>query len=905
MKIKVHLFCLLLSFPIFFSACGQKGDILVSDLRCEYLTDPLGIDVEKPRFSWKLFDADHTRGLHQTAYRIMVASAPGKLESGNADVWDSGTVASGQSHLVPYGGPKLQSGADCYWKVIVSTSLSTEGTSPTARFSMGLLSRSDWKGEWINHPAASPEKHIWFRKKMTLNDRASTAFVHIASAGYHELYVNGRKVDERVLAPAITRLDKRVMYVTYDIASLLKKGDNTVALWYAPGWSRYKFFAPAVNQAVLLQLNGKTEKGDAFTLHTDNSWKCAESYSRNTGAFQIVDMGGEEVDGRRYSTDWNTPGFDDSQWLPAGVTTPLKDGGEPAFSAQMTDPSRIIETVQAQSVTDTIPGLWRVDMGKNFTGFLEAHFDGLQAGDTVIIQISDRDDSVNEFNQKQYYIARGEDGEAFSNHFNYFGGRYIHFSGLRHAPKLSDVTGQVVSSAGKRTGYFECSDELFNRIYNMDMRTYELCTVEGITVDCPHRERLGYGAEGGYLTTWGLGLPCFSTGAFYVKNVRDWSDVQMPDGRIYNTAPQINDMWGGPLYSSAIMNIAWEHYQAYGDKAILEKAFEVGKKWLEFLHPYVSDGLLAPYASGGHYLGDWLAPGPRREMGGSAPSDFFNNCVYAMNLDLFIRMAETLERGNEVGIYRERLETARTKTHETWFDPAMNSYLNGDQVRTSFALFAGIVPEHLRPAVLEHLENDMRHGHPWFDFGSTSRYQYFKILLANPHFHEIVSDILSKTTYPGYGYFLSIGETAWPEVWEKGHPSRIHTTYTGISAWFIKGLAGIEPDAEDPGYHTVSIRPNVIEKLAYAKAGLESPYGLIESGWKKREDGKIVFNISVPSGSKACIYLPANAAGITENGKSLSQSAGILRVSEENGSVCVYAESGRYVFVVEKNAQEL
>ncbi|MDR3246852.1 MAG: alpha-L-rhamnosidase N-terminal domain-containing protein, partial [Prevotellaceae bacterium] len=394
------------------SGCGLEQPN-VYDLRCEHLIDPLGIDVEMPRFSWKLSNPDNIRGRGQTAYHILVASSPDKLNTGETDVWDSEIVASDRSHLVPYNGTKLQSGADYYWKVLVyDQDNKVSGWSKTARFSIGLLNRADWKGDWIKHPDASPEKHIWFRKKLMLDDKASKALVQIASMGYHELYVNGRKVDDRVLAPAITRLDKRVMYVTYDIASLLRKGDNMVALWYGPGWSRYRFYAPSVNQAVLLQLNGTTKKGKTFSLHTDKTWKCAESYSRNTGGFQIGDMGGEEVDSRRFSTDWNTLAFDDAKWATAGIVTPLKDGTEPVFSAQMTDPSRILETIPAQSVTDTIHGKWRVDMGKNFTGFLDAHFYGLRAGDTVFIHISDRPETVNEFNQKQYYIARGEDGEA-------------------------------------------------------------------------------------------------------------------------------------------------------------------------------------------------------------------------------------------------------------------------------------------------------------------------------------------------------------------------------------------------------------------------------------------------------------------------------------------------------------
>ncbi|KAA6300764.1 MAG: hypothetical protein EZS26_003095 [Candidatus Ordinivivax streblomastigis] len=475
----------------------------------------------------------------------MQATFSAKLKSGKADVWDSGTVQSGELHLVPYGGRKLVSGGDYYWRVIVyDQNRRASEKSDIARFSLGLLERSEWKGDWIKHPEASKKQHTWFRKKITINDKTASAFIHVASTGNHELYINGRKADERVLAPVLARLDKRILYVTYDITSFLQPGENVIALWFAPGWSRYSSFTNAVDQALLVQLNGKTAQGELFTLHSDASWKCAESYSRNQGNFQLFDMGGEEMNGQLYTTAWNTLNFDDNNWKYARKISPLKNGKEPILSAHTTDPSRIIETIPAVNITDTIPETWLVDMGKHFTGFLEAHFNGLRAGDTVSIRISDRPDKIDNFHQDHLYIARGEKGEFFRNRFNYFSGRYVYFKGLKQKPELAGITGYALTSAPERTGYFESSDEMLNRMYDIDRWTYEMCTVEGYTSDCPNRERLGYGSEGGWQTSWGIGLPCFASGAFYIKNVRDWSDVQYPDGRINHVTPQSIDIAG-------------------------------------------------------------------------------------------------------------------------------------------------------------------------------------------------------------------------------------------------------------------------------------------------------------------------------------------------------------------------
>ncbi|MDR1623887.1 MAG: alpha-galactosidase, partial [Tannerellaceae bacterium] len=165
---------------------------------------------------------------------------------------------------------------------------------------------------------------------------------------------------------------------------------------------------------------------------------------------------------------------------------------------------------------------------------------------------------------------------------------------------------------------------------------------EGFTADCPHRERQGYG-EVAFATAWGIGLPNYRSGAFYRNIVRNWTDVQEADGWIHHTAPQINNDYGGPMWSSAGLNVGWEYYIHFGDKQILELVYPSARRWLEFLHAHTKDGLLIPYKQHwGHFLGDWAAPGQRKEPGDSPQAMFFNNCVYVMNLETATQMAEAL-----------------------------------------------------------------------------------------------------------------------------------------------------------------------------------------------------------------------------------------------------------------------
>lgn len=877
-----YLFLFLLLFLSVLSASAQST-MQIKDLRCEYMNAPLGIDVDTPRFNWKLTDAKNTRGQKQTAYHILVASSKTLLDKNKGDIWDSGEITSDQSSLVTFKGKQLTSNQDCYWKVRVKDKDGKATSwSPAARFSMGLLQVADWKGSWIKHPDAAKEKHIWYRKNFTLN-KVNIAFVHVASMGYHELYINGKKADNRVLAPALTRLDRRVMYVTYDVSSLLKEGNNTIAVWYGPGWSRNEYFGRTIFPALRVQMNT-----EGFSLATDASWKCMVSSSKNTGGNTYEDHGAELIDARQYVPGWNTVGFDDSKWLPA-----VETDHKVVLSSHIMEPARIIETVPAKNVTDTIKDLYKVDMGKNFTGWIEVKFKGMSAGDTVKIMVADDPTTIQDWTQGNIYICKGEDGETFCNRFNYMAGRYINIAGLKSKPAVADVKGYVIATDIERTGHFTSSNDLFNKIYETDLWTYRICTTEGFTADCPHRERLGYGEEV-FATAWGIGLPNYNVGAFYTKHVRDWSDVQENDGWVHHTAPQWNEHYGGPLWSSAGLNVAWEFYRTYGDKKILEANYNTSKRWLEFLHTKSQFGLLEAFFGGGKFLGDWAAPGGRKEFGGTPEATFFNNCVYAMNLGTMVEIAGILGHPEDAVLYQKRLRFLKTRINAQFFDPALNIYMNGDQVQTAFPLMTGIVPEKLYATVLANFKEKITAPGAYFDMGSSGLPILLKFLIEDKEYNEAFSHILSRKDEPSYGYFLEKGETAWPEYWSVNVTSKIHTCFTGISSWFIKSLCGIRADPAHPGFQSFIIKPAPVKNVSFAEGETASLYGIIKSSWKKNE-GRFTLNITVPVNTQATVYLPGDK--VTEGGKDISSFKEIKVIGKEDGCVLLQVPSGSYTFV--------
>ncbi|MDR1223117.1 MAG: glycoside hydrolase family 78 protein, partial [Tannerella sp.] len=743
-------------------------------------------------------------------------------------------------------------------------------------------------------------KHIWFRKNIKLNTVSDGAFIHVASLGHHELYINGKKADNSVLAPALTNFQKRLFYVTYDVSKLLKRGDNTVAVWFAPGWASYDSF----NLTPLLRVKatGLDAANQNITLNSDTSWRCAVSNSEDVvEVFIHHNNGGEIVDARSENPDWNKPDFDDSQWK-----NTVAQNCDVELVSQDILPSRIIETISAKKITDLGDGKYKIDFGKNFTGWLNIRFRGLSAGDTVTIGSADDEKTMCDFNIRNFFVSSGKDGETFQNRFNYVAGRYANLEGLKQPPVLEDYTAYAVSTDLKRTGHFTSSNDLFNKIYETDIWTFFANTQEGYTSDCPHRERCGYG-EVATACSWGLGLPNLDAGAYYRKVVRDWCDVQTEDGWGRHTAPQPNDVhYGGAMWSSAGMNVAQHHYQHYGDREIIETVYPTAKRWLEFLHANTKDGLLEQYHKqnkGNHFLGDWLAPYSRKESGNSVQAVYFNNCVYAMNLETFVQFAKLLGKDDDVALYGERLEQLRSAIHSKFYDREHARYCDGTQVQNAFALLTGVTVESECAKVAAYIHDDLNGEHPYFDMGSSGLTVLLKYLVAHPEEGETTAKIMNRTTFPGYGYFIDQGESTWPEDWKVNVSSKIHTCYTGVAGWFTKGLCGIQPGSD--GYRHFTLKPFIVAEVDFAEASVASPYGDIVSRWE-RKASEIILSVTVPPNTSATVYIPASPSGqITENGHPLNVVDGVVPKGAENGYVVVEVASGKYEFVAEYKAENM
>jgi len=864
------------------------------DLRCEYLVDPLDVDTTSPRFSWqlKLNKQNSTlRNIRQTSYRILVASKPEHLQPGMVDLWDSGRQLSDISINLPYRGKPLQTGRQAFWTVIVTTSAEEKATiASPAQFRMGMLKPEDWTGQWIGTnetftrregwpPPDNEMPDPWLRKTFTLDNRPTDAIIHVASIGYHELYINGRKADDTVLAPCVSDHTQRARYVTYDITKLLDQGKNVIALWLGTSWSifpPYKIEGRPQTPVVIAQceITDSNDTTKRRTIVTDASWKTHPSPNTLLGVWDFMHYGGESYDANKEIGDWNQTSLDDSSWDRA-VVYDIKV----QLSAHTVEPNRIKAKLQAIDVEKLDDGSCRVDLGKNFAGWTEIKVKG-KPGTKVEFQFSEvKSERMTHRHRSEYIIGPSGEG-TFRNRFNYSSCRWVHIKGLDYTLSLDDVLGYMITTDYECTSHFNCNLELLNKIHETTLWTFDNLSLGGYVVDCAQRERMGYGGDAHATTD--TGLMHYRMGAFYTKWNQDWHDVQgktaswgtaenkvshaTPEdaGNLPYTAPTY---WGGggPAWSGFCITLPWKVYLYCGDQRILEKSLPVIKRWLEFLESKSKDDMLVRWGGKWDFLGDWLWPGAQGVNGDTRETLFFNNCYWIHNLDTAAKIAAALDDDMFAQKCRKRAEKVRRAVHQEFFDPEENGYVNNLQMHLAAALLSNVPPAERRQAVWNRFEREItkvRDGH--VHAGITGGYFLTGAILEKNR-SDLMYKMATKCDYPSWGFMLDSEATTIWEDWE-GKKSQMHSSYLWVGWWYMAGLAGIRPDESQPGFKHFSIYPGYWGTGADADDGqpsldtvlshYDSPYGHIHSNWQVR-DGRFIMDIHIPPNTTATVTVPA------------------------------------------------
>lgn len=881
------------------------------DLQCEYLSNPLGVDILQPRLSWKMGATTSARGRKQTAYQILVASSRDLLDADRGDLWDSGRVNSAESVNIVYGGVPLSAGQRCFWKVRFSDEHNCwSAWSNPANWRMGLFA-ADWAAQWIgsaemesqsvggkkvNNVMADP----WFRKTFNMSDIPQDAVIYVASIGYHELYVNGRKVGDAVLSPSVTDHKSRARYMTYDIKGYLKTGTNVIALWLGTSWAVFPAYQqknrPAIPMA-LAQAEIALSSGKKLRIVSDNTWKTHASPNTLLGYWEAHHFEGECYDAALEKDGWNTPDFDDSGWAMAKVYST-----DVIVSSDRTEPNRLLGEIKPLSVQEVSPGVYRVDMGINYAGWFEMQLQG-QPGDSIVFQFSEREKDACSYGIHSIYKVGSKRKGVFCNRFNYMTGRWVQITGLRYKPELDQIRGWMIRPDYRRSGGFECDIPLLNDIYRTTLWTFENLSLGNYVVDCPHRERCGYGGDA--LATTRTALGNYQLGAFYNKWMEDWRDVQDPEGNVPYTAPtRIGG--GGPSWSGFCITLPWELYRQYGDVRILSESFPTIQCWLSFVETKSQDDMLVRWGGKWSFLGDWLWPDAWSErsamekqgkaLGDTRETLFFNNCHWIYSLETAAQIADVLGNEKAASTYRNRASKVRKAVHATFFNSKDNSYVNGYPSYQAIALMVDLPPKHLKAKVWKRLEQEIqvkRKGHFW---GGITAGSFLLHTLLDNHRNDLIFEMATKEDFPGWGDMLKHGNGTFFEDWQcRG--SGLHSSYLYIGSWFIEALGGIRrPEA---GYKEFTIEPWIAKGgPKQVRSYYNSLYGKIVSDWTV-ESGVLTMEITIPANTTAVLKLSGIHPDTLKEGETAWKEAeGVSLYSQKRNALSLALQSGTYRFSV-------
>ena len=869
--------------------CCKRSTIEIYDLRCENLENPLSIDNLSPHLSWKT--KFNENGDKQFAYQILVATDNALLNDQSADLWNTGKTVSPQSVMIPYAGKDLSGLNIVYWKVCIWDNEGNTVWSKTSRFGLGLTDSKIRTAKYIGLPKESgnPQSPL-LRKQFDLQKKEGSQFLYINSLGYHEAYLNGKKIGDQVLAPAVTQQDKRTLYLTYDVTEYLKKGKNDLVIWLGQGWYRPRI-PGVVYEGPLVKAWLETEQPGSWSslLVSDDGWLAAESGYSGIGTWQWQQFGGELIDAVKTPGDLTSESLNRLEWFPVSVI----DVPEHAVSPQMCENNLITETIKPVAVHRLSDTVWIADMGKALTGWAEIKFSGLKKGQTITLEYSDRFDEKAGFenqNQKDMYIASGNGNEVFCNKFNYHGFQYVKISNLTAPLTLDQVTGYLIRTGFGGESTFQCSDEDLNAIHQMIQYTIQCLSLSGYIVDCPHLERLGYGGDGNAATYPAQTM--YNLSPLYANWLQAWADCIQEDGRMPYAAP--NPYWqgGGPYYSGFIITASWNAFVNYGDARFIERYYPVMQQWLMFVENYFVDGYLRPWPER-WYLGDWAGPeGIDKVNAWASPEgidqrnplsiDVVCNSYICVCYETIEKMARYLGKAEDAALYAIKKEQLRKTVHDTFFDNEKNIYALGVQVDLAYPMLAQITPEHLIPKVTESLlkETFQNRGGHW-SCGIVGVAVLTEWAIKNNQ-QELIYALLKKRSYPSYLYMIDNGATTTWEHWE-GYRSRIHNCYNGIGTWFYQAIGGVRPDEKEPGYRKIRIEPQIPKGITWAKTSIETPYGTLSVNWKL--DGQIMkMDLVIPSGSTAYVTLPDDTQSYTLNQKNHSKSV--------DGEVMI--ESGEY-----------
>jgi alpha-L-rhamnosidase len=893
-----------LLFPIlmlFLISQLSKAQVSPIKLLTENLSNPIGLDIAQPRFSWQIESAQ--RNVMQSAYEI-------KVTLGKTVVWSTGKVQSDQSVHISYLGTALQSGKKYNWQVRVWDNKGKASVwSQPAYFQTAFFQTSDWKAKWIE-PGYIEDSLMrpspLMRKEFSLSKKVAMATAYITAHGMYEAKINGKRVGDAYLTPGWTAYKKRIQYQVYDVTSMLNTGKNAIGVMLGSGWYRgiigYQNNINVYGKdiALLCQIEITYTDGSSETLITDESWKSS------TGEVVYSEIyNGEVVDARLEKSGWTSPGYKDDEWSSVKVASHSFDiliatRNEMVKKQEVFTPVKIFKTPEGDQV---------IDFGQNLVGLVNMKVTG-NAGDKVVLSHAEVLDKAGNFytdnlraaKAEDTYILKGGAEEVFEPRFTWHGFRYLRIEGYPGEIKPENFKAVVLYSDMKPTGTFSSSNELINQLQH-NIQWGQKGNFLDVPTDCPQRdERLGWTGDAQvFARTAAFNM---NVNSFFARWLQDVAADQ-EEGKVPFVVPNVlgANAVNSAGWADAATIIPWNMYLVYGDRQILAQQYSSMKAYVESIRKVAKNDL---WNSGFHF-GDWLFYHPDDDNDGrAAVTDKYliAQCFYAHSTQLLINSAEVLGNNEDKESYNQLLGKIKDAFLKEYMTPN-GRLVSGTQTAYVLTLNFDMLPENLREQAAARLaENVKSYGtHLTTGFLGTP---YLCHVLTRFGYNDLAYQLLLQETYPSWLYPVKNGATTIWERWDGQKPdgsfqtpgmnSFNHYAYGAIGDWMYRVMAGIDVFEDGVGYRHSKIKPHIGGGITSASASLDTYYGRLSSAWKL-EGKKVTMSIEIPSNTLSTVYLPVtDEKSISEGGKPLESNKEIKLLGKEDGYILIKLGSGKYEF---------
>ena len=718
-----------------------------------------------------------------------------------------------------------------------------EANIPQGRnFTGAKLKEPAVKAAWAAVNAES-DRSICLRRDIRLQGKVKQATIYICGLGFYELTMNGQKIGDAEFAPLWSDYDKSVFYNTYDVTSNISPRTTHLYMnvllgngFYNEQGKRYAKMKVSFGPPTLLfRLHIIYRNGREEDIVSDDQWQWA--YSPIT--FNSI-YGGEDYDARLEPTPNHSR--KNSRWNPVVIQEPPRG----ILRKQIAEPVKIMERY---GVKDTLrkDSVLVLDMGQNLSGFPEITVCG-KAGQRLKLTPGETLTKEGLVNQKQTgrphfytYILRGipHTPETWHPRFSYYGYRYLQVEG--DIEVLKDVKSCFVYNSARKTGHFECSNQLFNDAYRLIDRAIR-SNWQSVWTDCPHREKLGW-LEQDWLNGEGL-VSNYDCKSMIEQTMQNIADAQFPNGSLPEIAPNLcvfEGSWAPPFLESpewggAFIALPFLYQEYYGDDRIIARYREQMKRYVDYLATQDSAYILK------QGLGDWYDFGPGR-------------AGFAQNTPMPLVSTAHYYWWNKL-MGEPRADSIKAAFIREFYHPETHQFGTGSQCANAIALEMDLVPEGDREAVLQNLINDIHQHGNRLTTGDVGNRYLFNALIHNGQ-QELLYQMLNHYDVPGYGYQIKLGHTTLTEQWNPEHGASMNHFMMGhLNNLLVPYILGIQRQGDH-----ITIAPHPVGDMTWCRGSLESAQGEVAVEWhvdytKGNNAKSITLDVTIPNGGSALVVMP-------------------------------------------------